>query len=196
MRKRKSPAFTLLESLIAMFMLSLVLTFTALLFHKSYQVTRKLDEKERTRQAARMGLDRITSELREAVEITDSGGGVLEFLKIDPNATIVEPEAEPEDPEDDFEPAPYNAMIAYPLSSRLRVRYRTENEKLIREVRRASGGGWGGQGVVVGGNSFLCEQNPDNRGEVDVTVSVLDNRIVKTISSRVLCPCIREEFGV
>ena len=195
MKRRKSIAFTLLESLISMFMLALVMTFTALLFHKSYQMMRKLDDKETTRQAARMGLDRITSELREAVEITGGNGGVLEFVKIDPNAAIVEPAPEPEDPEDDYEPPAYNSTIAYPASSRLQVRYRTENEKLIREVRKASGGSWVGQVVVVGVNSFLCEQNPDNRGEVDVTVSVLDNRTVKTISSRVLCPCIREEFS-
>jgi prepilin-type N-terminal cleavage/methylation domain-containing protein len=192
----KERGFTLLESLIAMFLIAMILALTALLFHRSFQVLRVLDDKERTRQAARMGLDRITSELREATQISIATTDLLEFVKIDPTAEIVLPGLAPDEPPDNFMPPPYTPLIAYPNSARLLVRFRAVSETLEREVQQASGGPSVGQVVVAGVNSFNCVQNPDNDGEVDVTVSVLDGRRVTTIFSRVLCPCIRESFEI
>ena len=188
--------FTLLESLIAMFLIALILTLTALLFHRSFRILRVLDGKERTRQAARMGLDRITSELREATQVNVATLDELEFVKIDPTKSVTPPAAAPEDPPDNFVPPLYTPAIAYDNSKRLVVRFRTENESLIREVRQASGGPSVSQVVVVGVNSFDCVENPDNKGEFDVTVSVMDGSRVQTIFSRVLCPCIRESFAI
>lgn len=191
---RPPRGFTLMESLIAMFLVALVMTFTGLLFHRSFEILRTLDDKERTRQASRLGLDRITSELREATQVVSTGSGQLEFVKVDPEAVAATPEPAPAEPSDDFTPDPYNAQIAYPESARLLVRYRTENERLLRGVRQLSGGPWTEQVVVVGVNSFVCTPNPESEGEFDVEVSILDNRRVRTLRSRVVCPCIRAEF--
>ncbi|MCA9778762.1 MAG: type II secretion system protein [Candidatus Eremiobacteraeota bacterium] len=191
---RRSTGFTLLETLVSIGMIAMVMAFTGLLFHRSFQVLRLLDEKERTRQAARMGLDRIAGELREAIDIRDASSAV-EFEKIDPTATIVEPPKPPEEVPDDYEPPAYGPAQAYPDSARLIVRYETINENLIRTVKKKNGGAAVSQVVVAGVNSFTCEEAEDNVGEIIVTVAVVDNRRIKTVSGKVLCPCIREEFG-
>ena len=173
-------------------MIAMVMAFTGLLFHRSFQVLRVLDDKEKTRQAARMGLDRIASELREAVEITQASS-VVEFEKIDPTAAISAPPEPPEEIPDDYEPPTWGPSQAYPASARLIVRYETIDENLVRTVRYKNGGSAVSQVVVAGVNSFTCEEV--NAGEVVVTVAVVDNRRIKTVSGKVLCPCIREEFG-
>lgn len=172
----------------------MVMAFTGLLFQRSFHVLRLLDDKERSRQAARMGLDRITSELREATDII-STSGYLEFEKIDPTAVIVPPSAEPDPVEDDFVPPAYTPNTAYPNSARLIVRYSTQNGNLVRTVRNKASGGAVTQVVVAGVNDFTCTEVPDNVGEVLVEVAVVDNRRVMTVSSRILCLCIREEFS-
>ena len=175
-------------------MIAMVMAFTGLLFHRSFQVLRHLDEKERTRQAARMGLDRIAGELREAVDIREASSAV-EFEKIDPTATIEVPPEPPEVIPDGYTPPVWGPAQAYPDSKRLIVRYETVNENLIRTVKRKNGGGAVSQVVVAGVNSFTCEEVTDNVGEMIVTVAVVDSRRIKTVSGKVLCPCIREEFG-
>jgi hypothetical protein len=164
-----------------------------LLFQRSFKVLRVLDDKERTRQAGRMGLDRMTAELREATLLT-SLGATLEFEKIDPNAVAVTPSPAPTEVPDDYEPPAYTPAMAYPNSARLEIRYSTDSDQLIREVRVKGSGAYTKQVVVAGVNAFNCTQNPDNEGEVEVTVSVLDNGRVTALSSRILCPCIKEVF--
>lgn len=191
---RSNAGFTLLESLISMFLLAVVLALTGLLFQRSFVVLRVLDDKERTRQAARLGLDRITSELREATRVEPPSENNLTFEKINPEAVIVSPSPAPTAPPDDFVPAEYGPAQAYPDVARLKVGYSVQNEKLIRSVSRLTGGASASQVVVVGINSFTCTEVEDNPGEYEVKVSVLDNRRVMTLKSLVVCPCIRAEF--
>ncbi len=190
--RRNQTGFTLLETLVSIGMIAMVMAFTGLLFHRSFQILRVLDDKEKTRQAARMGLDRIAGELREAIDITEASS-LVEFEKIDPTATIAPPPEPPDEIPDNYEPPNWGPNQAYPGSARLLVRYETVNENLIRTVRYKSGGAGVSQVVVAGVNSFTCEEV--NVGEVLVTVAVVDNRRIKTVSGKVLCPCIREEYG-
>ena len=190
---REYRGFTLLETVVSIGMVAMVLAFTGLLFHRSFNVLRLLDDKERTRQAARMGLGRIASELREATKI-NGAGDYVEFEKIDPTAVIVVPPDEPDPVEDDSEPPKYGPDEAYPASARLVVRYETRDENLIRRVKRKSSGSYTDQVVVAGVNAFTVAEVEGNVGEVTIEVAVLDNRRVTTVAGRVLCPCIREEF--
>jgi hypothetical protein len=180
--------------MLSLFLVGLVMSAVALLFHRSFQVLRTLDAKERTRQAARMGLDRLTCELREATAISTVGASILGFEKIDPAAVAEVPPPVPEPIPDDFTAPVWTAQNAYPDSARLEVEYEASDENLLRRVRAKGGGAWGEQVVVSGVNSFNCVENADNEGEVEVTVMVLDNRRAMTLTSRVLCPCIREPF--
>jgi type II secretory pathway pseudopilin PulG len=190
---RGERGFTLMETVVSIGMVAMVMAFTGLLFQRSFNVLRVLDDKERTRQAARMGLDRITSELREATRIVATADFV-EFEKIDPTAVIVVPPPEPDPVDDGFVPPTYTPQTAYPDNRRLIVRYETIDENLVRRVRRLNSGSFTDQVVVAGVNSFTVTEVVENVGEVTVEVSVVDNGRVKTVFGRVLCPCIREEF--
>jgi type II secretory pathway pseudopilin PulG len=199
-RRGDRKGFSLIEALLALFLIGLTIGLIGALFQRSFVVLRQLDDKERARQASRMGLDRITSELREATEFITVGADLLEFEKIDPTQEVVLPPEPPKDSEgrvvvpDDYVPPPWTPEDAYPDDRRLIVSYTVEAEVLIRTVRRKSGPGSSRQVVVVGVNAFNSEINPDNEAEIDVTIAVRDNRRVSTVSSRVLAPCILVEF--
>lgn len=192
-RRSKQAGLSLAEALLAIFLAGATMGMLGLLFQRSYQVLRVIDDKERSRQAGRMGLDRMTSELREAVRLAPVGT-TLEFEKIDPNAEISPPFPVPAEVGEDYEPLPWGPADAYPDEKRLLVRYSTANSALLREVKVKSSGAWVRQIVVEGVNAFRCEQNPENPGEIEITVTVQDNQRFVTLSSRVLCPCIKEEF--
>lgn len=192
---------TLAESLLALFLVGLVMGLLAALFQRSIQVLRFLDDKERARQAGRMGLDRISSELREATKLLSLGDSVS-FIKIDPTKDVSPPPPAPSpvpsDP-DNFVLPVWTPEMAYPDSARLRVRYDTSDEKLYRQVQQADGGTPTRQLIIEGINSFICRQElefgvPKNPGEVIIEVSVRDNERVVILSSRILCPCIKEKF--
>lgn len=193
--RNQRRGLTLLESLITLFLVSLVLTCVGHLLTQSFRVMRSLDEKERSRQAARMGLDRLTSEVREATAIISAGAGDLSFEKIDPQAVINPPPLAPNDPDPNYVPPAWTPQDAYPDTARLVVQYETQGETLVRRVRRKSGGAWTTQVVVEGVNSFSCLQEADNAGELTVTVAVVDGQQIKTQTSRILCPCVREPFS-
>ena len=200
MLRTRRHGFSLLEAVLALFLVGLTIGLIGSLFQRSFAILRLLDEKERARQASRMGLDRITSELREATVVLVTGVDQLEFEKIDPTRDMVPPEPPPLDADgnvaipDNYVPPDWDGAKAYPDSARLIVRYLMDGENLVRTVRYKAGAGESRQLVVAGVNSFTCQANPDNEAEVDVTISVRDNRRVTTVSSRVLAPCIKVEF--
>ncbi len=194
MRHRNHRAgISLAEALLAIFLAGATMGMLGLLFQRSFSVLRLIDDKERARQAGRMGLDRMTSELREAVRM-ETVGDTLEFEKIDPNAVIVAPAPAPTAVPEDYEPPEWTPNDAYPDARRLLVRYSTDNNALFRQVKVKSSGAYVRQTVVEGVNAFRCAQNPENPGEVEVTLTVQDNQRMLTLSSRVICPCIKEEF--
>lgn len=192
MRNRRG--FTLAEALLAISLVAVTMGLLGLLFQRSMNVLKVIDDKERARQAGRMGLDRLTSELREATELIDIGATAF-FEKIDPNAVALEPPEAIDNPPEDYIPPAYGPLQAYPNSTRLEVRYSTANDALIREVRQKGSGGFHRQVVVHGVNSIMCSTTPETPGQVEVTVSVVSSQRIITLSSRILCPCIKEEFN-
>ena len=183
--------FTLPESLLALFLVGLAMGFLGMLFQRSFQILRVLDDKERARQAGRMGYDRLSSELREATDLL-RWNEVAEFKKINPQATLVPPPEAPVDPPATWaSPPPWTPLDAYPESARMTVLYTTVDEALYRTV---TAGGSTTQLIVKGVNSFVCTPNPDNRGEIEITLSVRESQRVTTVSGRILCPCLKEDF--
>lgn len=192
---RRSSGFTLAEAILAISLVAVATGLLGLLFQRSLEVLKVIDDKERARQAGRMGLDRLTAELREATLLSDMGS-VAEFEKIDPTVTAVEPPVAPNNPPEDFVPPEYLPTTAYPDSARLQVRYSVAEDALIREVRVKGVGGYVGQTVVQGVNAIMCTTTPDTPGQVEVTVTVQSSKRILSVSSRILCPCIKEEFAV
>ena len=179
--------------MLAIFLVALAMGLLGMLFQRSFQILRVVDEKEKARQAARMGFDRLSSELREATKIVELSSSA-EFEKIDPQATAAVPFPAPTNPPEDYVPPEWKPEDSYDSSQRLVVRYSVLDESLYREVRYRNRGGAIRQVVVVGVNSFTCRENPDNQGEIEIALSVVDRDRVQTVSGRILCPCIKEPF--
>ena len=193
MRKNSRGGFTIAESMLAIALVALAMGFLGMLFQRSYEILRVIDEKERGRQAARMGFDRLSSELREATEILDLGS-VARFEKIDPTTSAATPFPAPTNPPEDYVPPDWTPMHSYDNSKRLIVEYVTEEESLYRLVRYKNGGQTSKQLVVVGVNSFTCSEVASNQGEIEISLSVLDRGRIQNVKGRVLCPCIKEAF--
>lgn len=180
--------------MLAIALVALAMGLLGVLFQRSYEILRVIDEKERGRQAARMGFDRLASELREATEILELGS-LARFEKIDPQATAATPFAAPTNPPETYVPPDWTPLHSYDNSKRLIVEYTTEGESLYREVRYKNGGASSRQLVVVGVNSFTCKEVETNKGEIEISLSVIDKDRVQSVTGRVLCPCIKEAFS-
>lgn len=187
---------SLIEILITLGLVGIVMFMSSQLFQRTYRTMRMIDAKEKVRQAGRLGLSRISSELREATSLVGIGPSSLSFEKINPSAVAVPPTPEPIPVGDIFVPPVYDAAAAYPDETRLVITYRLDGELLIRTVAEKQGGESNSQVIVSDINYFQCFENPDVKGEFTVTVTVLDGSQAKSLSSKVLCPCLKASFGV
>lgn len=91
---KANRGFSLIEILIVLSLTGVILGLVATLVSRTYQTMNFLQEKSQTLQSATLGLERLSSELREAVDIDTLGP--LVFKKVNPTA----PEAVDNDPTD------------------------------------------------------------------------------------------------
>lgn len=77
MRKNSAKGFTLIEILLVMLMTAMILLMVSQLTSQTFGTLRFLQQKSQTLQSASLGLDRLSSELREAVEVTQVGGTLI-----------------------------------------------------------------------------------------------------------------------
>jgi prepilin-type N-terminal cleavage/methylation domain-containing protein len=82
--RRTSQGFTLVEIMIVLLLTGMILFMVSQLTSRTFQSLRFLREKAQTLQSATLGLERLTSELREAVTV--AGLSPLVFGKINPAA--------------------------------------------------------------------------------------------------------------
>lgn len=75
-------AFTLLETLITVTLVSLVFGMFVLLLRDSFQLTRRLASKDEARRVAQVALDRMLTEAREADEILAGPNNQLNLTKV------------------------------------------------------------------------------------------------------------------
>lgn len=87
MRHKRAGAFSLMELLVVLSLTGLVLGLVATLVSKTYETMKFLQEKSQTLQSATLGLERLSSELREAVGPVATSP--LSFRKVDPQAIEV-----------------------------------------------------------------------------------------------------------
>lgn len=187
---------SLIEILITLGLVGIVMFMSSQLFQRTYHTMRVIDAKEKVRQAGRLGLNRISSELREATKLVSVGPSSLSFEKINPSAVAVPPTPEPMPVGDVFVPPVYDAAVAYPDQTRLLITYQLDGELLKRTVAEKQSGESNSQVIVSDINYFQCLENPNVKGEFTVTVTVLDGSQAKSLSSKVLCPCLKAGFGV
>lgn len=161
----RSRGFTLLEAVITLLLVSVVFGLAADILGDACRVMTFSRAKSNSIQAIQQGLARIAAEAREAFQI-DGTGDELVLLKVDPSV-------------DRFTgPAVWN-----PYAAQLRVRYYVAGGQLLREVDGA-----GGQLVADGVSGLACAVRPG--GSLEVSLSLLEDRVVRTLSLRVRTPAV------
>lgn len=100
--KRLRRGFSLLEVILVLFLTGMVLGCVALLTRETLGTLKFLQEKSETLQSATLGLERLASELSEAVGAPSSVtvGNPVRFFKVRPS----EPRACGNDPDDPLDP--------------------------------------------------------------------------------------------
>lgn len=80
--------FSLIEVVLLMFLSGIILLMVSKLTKQAFEASRMLDEKAQTMQSARMGLEALSSELREAVEVALSPDALeaVTITKVSPSA--------------------------------------------------------------------------------------------------------------
>lgn len=165
---RRSPApkaFTLLEAVITLLLVSVVFGVAADLLGDACRVMSFSRAKSNSTQAVQMGLARMAAEAREAFQV-DATGTELALLKVDPGG-------------DRFpNPPPANWS---PYTYQVRVRYYTQAGQLWREVDGAN------VQLVADGITGLATQIRPGKS-LEISLSLLEDRVVRTLTTRVRTP--------
>lgn len=117
MRRGRIWGFSLIELVIILFLTGICLFMVGRLTSQTFQTLRFLRGKSQTLQAAAQGIERLTSELREAVEVSSTDP--LTFSKVDPSAPFAldydgdsSTNANPGDPDPDLPPDTWSDSYA------------------------------------------------------------------------------------
>ncbi len=147
---RARRAFTLLETLITIFLVALVFGLFMVLLRDSFMITRRLSSKDEARRAAQIGLDRILCEAREACEwvnvpTSPAVSAQFEMLKVTAVDEVRFPLAPPAYPlPQAFLTGPWCLIGAVTFDPQQavhteRIRYRMQADQLLREVGPTAG---------------------------------------------------------
>ena len=200
---RRERGFSIIEITIVIFLTSLILMVVSRLAHETLVSLRFLEEKAQTVQSATLGLERLSSELREAVQVLTGPRDSVSFHKVDPQAPFAldydrnsSPNFNPGEPTTD-DPEPYLWSDTYRRDAFGRdqwglVEYFTEDDRLVRRVTK--GGREAITDVATNLNTFLVDPAPSLSGQATtsavfrISLSLLEERRVVTFSTIVVVP--------
>jgi hypothetical protein len=168
--------FSLAETILVMFLFALVLYVAGQTSAQYYLVLRDSGRKDISLEAARMGLDRVACDLRQAIGVSGAtrGGGpvpVVRLTQIDPLDPLrLNPGGNP--PE----------TPPFPLDQTIQVTYQGLGDRLIRTAR-------GDQTVLVYGiQGFSVEWVGPRRFHIEL--SVTEMTAVRTFVLETQAPCL------
>ena len=192
----KRYAFTLLETLITITLVSLVFGMFVLLLRDSFQLTRRMASKDEARRAAQVALDRMLTEAREADGIVTTSTNQLSMTKVYASDAdrCPAPVSYPL-PETYPLPVPPPAIAFTPFDPPMRrqVLYRLGSDGgLLRETGPGTGA-VGNPLRLAGGLSGLhCDwaAGPPlaNQELLVIVLTILDGRKLRQIKGMVVCP--------
>ena len=197
---RNFRGFSLIEVVIVLFLGSLILLVASRLAHETLVSLRFLEEKADTVQSATLGLERLSSELREAVKL-HSSHPILSFDKVDPAAPYAldydkDHDLNPGEPAGDF--ALINLSSGYDKDAFDKnqlgtVTYSTDSQqRLLRKAERGSRTTT--SPVATSVNTFLAQPRPTigsistGNDVFEITLSLREARRIVTYKTTVTVP--------
>lgn len=174
----KQKAFTLLEALITMALVSTVFGILVVLLKDASKVVSVSNQKDAARTAGQIGLERVCNELWEATAVDSpstvgSGSSTLTFEKVDPTSTNRLPTPIP------TPPGTFN--FADP-SFHLTVTYTLTGNRFIRSVGPRGGAPTSHMQVAENVVGFTC--TPFGPGQYDVRFTIeVDNSLYSYYST-------------
>lgn len=173
MRQDRRRGVTLPEFLVTMFLFAFVLAMIGQLSRQFSGVFRFSAGKERTLQAASVGLETIAREVRGAIAIQAGSGSVLRFDVVNPTQTArLHPTVSP----------PPTPLVPVNQSSNLsRIEYSSDGENLIRGFRSPPNAAMVTQVVCHGVVGFSCQRLPGNA--MAIALSVREDKVIRDLST-------------
>lgn len=193
MRRR---AFTLLETLITVTLVSLVFGMFVLLLRDSFMLTRRMASKDEARRVAQVALDRMLTEAREADEILPGPTNQLSLTKVyAPDADRCPAPISYPLPQDYPMPASPSPVAFTPFAplTRRQVLYRlAPGGSLLRETCPVGGTPASGLQLASGLTGLSCgwaggTTLAANRLYI-VVLTYLDGKNLRPIKGMVVCP--------
>lgn len=199
---RRVLGFSLIEVVLLLFISGIILLMVSRLTQEVFEASHMLDEKARTIQSARMGIEALSSELREAtkVELGPNDGEPLTITKVSPSAKqALGIKIDGEDISsiqknirESYDPAIPGYLeadlgtVSYSLNDRAElVREAKYNDRSIKVS------------VAADVNAFVVKAGPEIDGRkalantYQISLSIEEKRIVRTFVTVVLAPGIR-----
>jgi prepilin-type N-terminal cleavage/methylation domain-containing protein len=179
--ERRQRGFSLMEVLVVLSLTGVVLGMVATLVSKTYETMKFLQEKSQTMQSATLGLERLSSEFREAVGFTSFTP--LLFQKVNP----VAPEAVGADPADFVGFATWNRDYGA-ISQIATVEYSDAivSEKLIRNV--TFGGNSTSSVVANAVNAFQVTRPYTSQNSFQIVLTLQEKRRLIAFTTVVTVP--------
>lgn len=178
-------AFSLIELVFVLMITGLILAAVAALTSRTLDALKFMQEKSESMQSATLGVERLASELSEAITVPATPAGGVRFRKANPNLppALYRPGVENDYTDPNSFP-PHLWTRSYTGANRMQVEYATGGTAELQ--RRVDGGPWGLIASDV--NAFTVAQEGGLAGNYRVTLSVQEKRRVLVFETIVHCP--------
>ena len=199
----RNLGFSLIEVVLVLFLMGVILMIVSRLIGRTFETLRYLEEKGQTVQSATLGLERLSSELREAVAVTTATGSTAVFQKVEPNAPYAldydkdtSPNANPGDPDPSIAPWDWSLSYgsdAFNVNHLGTVSYIQQGDVLVRTASKGSQSNTAD--VATNVNAFdvlraptLSNGRPSGNNTFRISLSLTEQRRVETFETIVLVP--------
>lgn len=182
-RKAHCLGFTLMEALVTLTLVSLVLFSVFEMLSQSMRISTASHARDEFSASIQNSVDRLTSELREAVSIDGATSDTeITFHKVDTNNTTRLEEVVP---------PPLVNQVWDPLNTNwtLKVRYYTEGGRLIRAIGPSAGPATHTSAITS--NVQGLDVHQDAPGIFLINISVDFSGALQVVKTVVVCPCMQ-----
>ncbi len=177
MRRRDARGFSLIETMIVLFLTAAMLYCVGKLTSETLSTLKFLQEKSATTESATLACQRLASELKEAVSVPDRTSGVS-FRKVIPSSSPAVGNV-PNDPD------PTSWAVTYPAGFQVMINYNysSSGQKVTRQV-----GSETPLEIATKVNTFAVTRLGTREGAYRVALTIWETRRPVTFETIVVCP--------